>query len=139
MKGRTIVELTVGDTAEFTKTITEADTYLYAGVTGDLNPAHINEVYAQKTFFKTRIVHGMLVAGLISTVLGTRLPGPGTIYLKQDLSFLAPVRMGDTITARVEVLEVITDKKQARLKTTCTNQEGKQVLDGEAVVSPPRG
>jgi len=139
MKGKTIDEIKVGDAAEFAKTVTESDIYLYAGVTGDLNPAHINEVYAQQTFFKTRIAHGMLAAGFISAVLGTQLPGPGTIYLKQDLSFLAPVRIGDTVTARVEVLEVITEKKKIRLKTTCTNQEGKQVLDGEAIVSPPRG
>lgn len=139
MKGKTIDEVKVGDAAEFTKTVTESDIYLYAGVTGDLNPAHINEVYAQKTFFKTRIAHGMLAAGFISAVLGTQLPGPGTIYLKQDLNFLAPVRIGDTITARVEVLEVISDKKKVRLQTTCTNQEGKLVLDGEAIVSPPRG
>lgn len=139
MKGKTIDEIKIGDAAEFTKTVTESDIYLYAGVTGDLNPAHINEVYAQKTFFKTRIAHGMLAAGFISAVLGTQLPGPGTIYLKQDLNFLAPVRIGDTITARVEVLEVITDKKKVRLRTICTNQEGKSVLDGEAIVSPPRG
>jgi 3-hydroxybutyryl-CoA dehydratase len=139
MKGKTIDEIKVGDAAEFAKTVTESDIYLYAGVTGDLNPAHINEVYAQKTFFKTRIAHGMLAAGFISAVLGTQLPGPGTIYLKQDLSFLAPVRIGDTVTARVEVLEVIAEKKKIRLKTTCTNQEGKPVLDGEAIVSPPRG
>jgi len=139
MKGTTIDEIKIGDAAEFTKTVTESDIYLYAGVTGDLNPAHINEVYAQQTFFKTRIAHGMLAAGFISAVLGTQLPGPGTIYLKQDLNFLAPVRIGDTITARVEVLEVITDKKKVRLRTICTNQEGKPVLDGEAIVSPPRG
>ena len=136
---KTIEQIHVGDRAEFSKTVSESDIYQYAGVTGDLNPAHINEVYAQQTFFKTRIAHGMLAAGFISAVLGTQLPGPGTIYLKQDLSFLAPVRIGDTVTARVEVLEVITEKKKIRLKTTCTNQEGKQVLDGEAIVSPPRG
>ncbi len=98
MRGKTIQEIKVGDMAEFAKTVTETDVYLYAGLSGDLNPAHINEAYAQKTFFKTRIAHGMLVAGFISAVLGTQLPGPGTIYIRQELNFLAPVRMGDTIT-----------------------------------------
>ena len=100
MRGKAISELKVGDAAEFSKTISEADVYLYAGVSGDLNPAHINEAYAQNTFFKTRIAHGMLSAGFISAVLGMQLPGPGTIYMRQELSFRAPVRIGDTVTAR---------------------------------------
>lgn len=99
MMGKTIHEMKVGDIAEFSKTVSELDIYLYAGVTGDLNPAHINEAYASKTFFKTRIAHGMLAAGFISAVLGTQLPGPGAIYIRQELNFLAPVRIGDTITA----------------------------------------
>ena len=110
MIGKTINELNVGDAAEFSKTVSEAYVYLFAGVTGDLNPAHINEAYAQKTFFKTRIAHGMLSAGFISAVLGNQLPGPGTIYIRQELNFLAPVRIGDTVTARVEVIEKITEK-----------------------------
>ena len=138
MKGRTIDTIKVGDAAEFTKTVTETDVYLYAGITGDLNPAHINETYAAGTFFKGRIVHGILTAGFISAILGTQLPGPGTIYMSQSLKFLAPVRMGDTITARVEVVEVITEKNRLRLQTTCRNQEGTVVLDGEALVSPPK-
>ena len=138
MIGKTIGELKIGDTAEFAKTVSESDIYLYAGITGDFNPAHINEDYAKNTFFKTRIAHGMLSAGFISTVIGTKLPGTGSIYVKQDLRFLAPVRIGDTITARVEVIEIIAEKKRVRLKTTCINQEGTQVLDGEAVVSPPK-
>ena len=138
MKGKTISELKVGDSAEFSKTISEADVYLYAGVTGDLNPAHINETYAQNTFFKTRIAHGMLSAGFISAVLGMQLPGPGTIYMRQELSFRAAVRIGDTITARAEVIEINTDKNRVKLKTTCVNQEGTLVLDGEALVSPPK-
>jgi 3-hydroxybutyryl-CoA dehydratase len=138
MKGKTISELKVGDSAEFSKTISEADVYLYAGVTGDLNPAHINETYAQNTFFKTRIAHGMLSAGFISAVLGMQLPGPGTIYMRQELSFRAAVRIGDTITARAEVIEINTEKNRVRLKTTCVNQEGTLVLDGEALVSPPK-
>ncbi|OQY54790.1 MAG: enoyl-CoA hydratase [Desulfobacteraceae bacterium 4572_88] len=138
MRGKSIDELKVGEAAEFSKTVSESDIYLYAGITGDFNPAHINEAYAQKTFFKERIAHGMLTAGFISAVLANQLPGPGTIYLKQELKFLAPVHIGDTVTARVEVSEIITEKKQVRLKTTCTNQEGIQILDGEAVISPPK-
>jgi len=138
MIGKTILEIKIGDTAEFAKTVTESDIYLYAGVTGDFNPAHINEDYAKKTFFKTRIAHGMLSAGFISTVIGNKLPGTGTIYVTQNLSFLAPVRIGDTITAKIEVVDIIDDKNRIRLKTTCFNQEGTQVLNGEAVVSPPK-
>ncbi|MGB6012197.1 MAG: MaoC family dehydratase [Desulfobacterales bacterium] len=138
MIGKTIGELKIGDTAEFAKTVSESDIYLYAGITGDFNPAHINEDYAKNTFFKTRIAQGMLSAGFISTVIGTKLPGTGSIYVKQDLRFLAPVRIGDTITARVEIIEIVAEKKRVRLKTTCINQEGTQVLDGEAVVSPPK-
>jgi 3-hydroxybutyryl-CoA dehydratase len=138
MIGKTIDELKVGDAAEFAKTVSESDIYLYTGVTGDFNPAHINEEYAKKTFFKSRIAHGMLTAGFISAVIGAKLPGPGTIYMKQELIFLAPVRIGDTITARAEVIEIISDKNRVRLKTTCMNQDGTIVLDGEALVSPPK-
>jgi 3-hydroxybutyryl-CoA dehydratase len=139
MTGKTIEQIKVGDTAEFSKTVSESDVYLYAGITGDLNPAHINETYAKNTFFKTRIAHGMLTAGFISRILGMQLPGPGTIYMRQSLTFLAPVRFGDTITALVEVIDVSAEKNRVRLKTTCTNQEGTVVLDGEAMVSPPKG
>ena len=138
MIGKTIEEIKLGDKAEFSKTISESDVYLFAGVTGDFNPAHINEMYAAKTFFKTRIAHGMLLAGFISTVVGNQLPGYGTIYVKQEMTFLSPVLIGDTITAQVEVTEILLEKKQARLKTTCINQEGTKILDGEAIVSPPR-
>ena len=138
MKGKSISELKIGDAAEFTKTVSEADVYLYAGVSGDLNPAHLNEIYAQNTFFKTRVVHGMLSAGFISAVLGMQLPGPGTIYLRQELNFTAPVRIGDTVTARAEIIEVNMEKKRVRLKTTCVNQEGTLVIDGEAMVMPPK-
>ena len=138
MTGKTIDELNVGDREEFTKTVSESDIYLYAGITGDFNPAHIDEEYAKGTFFKTRIAHGMLLAGFISTVVGNRLPGPGTIYVKQELNFLAPVHMGDTITARVEVAEIIIEKNRVKLKTTCVNQAGTAVLEGEALVSPPK-
>jgi 3-hydroxybutyryl-CoA dehydratase len=138
MLGKTFDQLTVGDADRFTKTVTDADVYLFAGVTGDLNPAHIDETYAQGTFFKTRIAHGMLSAGFISAVIGMRLPGPGTVYMRQELNFVAPVRIGDTVTATVEVIEKLGDKKRVRLKTTCVNQDGTMVLEGEALVSPPR-
>ena len=137
ISGKTIDMLKVGDAAEFAKTVTETDIYLYAGITGDFNPAHVNEQYARNTFFKTRIAHGMLTAGFISAIIANQLPGPGTIYLNQNLSFLAPVRIGDTITGRVEVLEIM-EKNRVRLKTTCTNQEGVVVLSGEGLVSPPK-
>jgi 3-hydroxybutyryl-CoA dehydratase len=138
MIGKTIEELKVGDTARFSKTISESDVYLFAGITGDLNPAHVNEDYAKDTFFKTRIAHGMLSASFISTVIGTILPGPGTVYMRQEVSFLAPVQFGDTVTAVVEVVEIMADKKRVRLKTFCVNQENTTVVDGEALVSPPR-
>ena len=138
MIGKTIEELQVGDTARFSKTVSESDVYLFAGVTGDLNPAHVNEDYAKDTFFKTRIAHGMLSASFISTVIGTMLPGPGSVYMRQEANFLAPVKFGDTITAVVEVAEIIADKKRVRLKTYCINQEKTVVVDGEALVSPPR-
>jgi 3-hydroxybutyryl-CoA dehydratase len=138
MIGKTINELHLGDSAEFAKTISESDIYLYAGITGDFNAAHINEAYEQKTFFKTRIAHGMLVAGLISGVGGNMLPGPGAVYVRQELDFLAPVHIGDTITARVEVLEIMKDKNRIKLRTTCVNQDGVQVLDGLAILSPPK-
>jgi 3-hydroxybutyryl-CoA dehydratase len=138
MRGKTFAELQVGESAEFSKTVAESDVYLFAGISGDFNPAHINEPYARGTAFKSRIAHGMLAAGFVSAVIGTKLPGPGTIYMKQELTFLAPVHIGDTITARAEVLELVQEKKRARLKTTCVNQEGVTVLDGVALVSPPR-
>ncbi len=138
MAGKTYDQLKVGDTAQFSKTVTETDIYLFAGVSGDLNPAHIDEAYAKETFFKGRIAHGMLSAGFISAVIGMQLPGPGSIYMKQSLSFLAPVRIGDTITAVAEVAELLEEKKRVRLRTTCTNQDGTVVIDGEALVSPPK-
>jgi 3-hydroxybutyryl-CoA dehydratase len=136
--GKSISEIKIGDTAQFSKTISESDIYLYAGITGDLNPAHVNEDYANKTFFRTRIAHGMLVAGFISTVLGNQLPGPGTIYVRQELNFLNPVRIGDTVTTQVEVIEVMPVKNRVKLRTTCVIQDGTKVLEGEAIVSPPK-
>ena len=136
MAGKTIHQIKLGDTATFSKTVTESDVYLLAGISGDMNPAHIDESYASKTFFKTRIAHGMLPAGFISAVMGMQLPGPGSIYMKQELEFLAPVRIGDTITAKVEVMELDEEENRVELRTSCSNQNGKLVLDGKALVSP---
>jgi 3-hydroxybutyryl-CoA dehydratase len=130
-------ELSVGQAAEFAKTVTETDVVLYAGITGDLNPAHIDTVAAEAGRFGGRIAHGMLSAGFISAVLGTRLPGPGTIYLSQSLRFVRPVRIGDTVTARAEVVELFPAKRRVRLATRCVNQDGETVLDGEALVWLP--
>ncbi|MGD9010508.1 MAG: MaoC family dehydratase [Desulfobacteraceae bacterium] len=136
MQGKKISEISVGDTAEFSKTISEADIYMFAGITGDLNPFHVNEAYAKQTFFKGRIAHGMLLAGFISTVVGCYLPGPGAIYVKQELKFLAPARIGDTITAKVVVTEVMEEENRIILDTFCLNQDGEKVLDGQALLSP---
>lgn len=134
----TFDEISVGDTAETTRTISESDVYLFAGITGDTNPAHLNEEYAKGTAFKKRIVHGMLLGGLISNVLGNQLPGNGTIYMSQTIKFLAPVYFGETISAHVEVVEKKAEKKRIVLQTRCFNQKGEMVADGEALVSPPR-
>lgn len=138
MIGKSIQEIQLGDKASFQKTITESDVYLYAGITGDLNPVHINAEHAEQSVFKERIAHGMLTAGFISAVLGLQLPGPGTIYMSQSIRFTAPVRIGDTIKAEAEVTEKIDEKNRIKLKTTCTNQRGEEVLVGEAMVMPPK-
>jgi 3-hydroxybutyryl-CoA dehydratase len=137
MKGKSINEITVGDKASFQKTITETDVSLFAGITGDFNPLHINELMSNESRFKKRIAHGLLTAGLISTVLGLYLPGVGTIYLEQDLKFLAPVYLGDTITAEVEALEKDDKKNIIVFRTLCRNQENTIVIDGKANVMPP--
>ncbi len=133
-----IEQFSVGQSASFSKTVTEHDVYTFAGVTGDFNPAHVDEVYASGTSFKKRIAHGMLSAGLVSAVLGTKLPGPGSIYAGQTLKFLAPVYIGDTITATATVKEVIAERRRLILTTECTNQEGVTVLSGEATIFIPK-
>jgi len=138
MKGKPISEIKIGDFAEQRKTVSEADVYLFAGVTGDFNPAHLDAQEATHGIFKERIAHGMLSAGFISAVLGMQLPGPGTIYLSQSLKFVAPVKFGDTVTARAEVVERNVDRNRVTLKTICFNQDGKTVLEGEAIVMPPK-
>lgn len=138
MPGRTISELAVGDRASFTKTLGEYDVYAFAGITGDLNPVHIDRVAAEASPFGARVAHGMLTASLLSTVLGSRLPGEGTIYLSQSLKFLKPVYIGDTVTATVEVAELLVEKNRVRLATRCTNEKGDVVAEGESWVMPPR-
>lgn len=135
--GKRADELAIGMTASLTKTYNEWDVLTFAAVTGDLNPAHVDEAFAQGSVFQGKVAHGLLTASLISAVLGTTLPGPGTIYLSQDLQFRRPVRIGDTITAAVEVTELMPEKRLVRLKTTCTNQRGEEVLEGSALVMPP--
>ena len=129
-----IDEIQVGQVAEMAKTVTEADIALFAGVTGDFNPVHVDAVAAAQSRFGERIAHGMLSAGFISAVIAMRLPGPGSIYLSQSLRFTKPVRIGDTVTTRVEVVEVVAPKRRLRLATVCRNQNGETVVEGEAVV-----
>lgn len=131
-------DINLGDTASFTKTMSETDIYLFAGITGDQNPAHVDAVSAAEGMFKQRIAHGMLSASFISTVLAMKLPGPGTIYLGQEVRFTAPVFIGDTVTATVECTEKLEQRKWLKFKTTVTNQEGKVVVDGSATVMPPK-
>lgn len=133
MKENIVNEIKIGDRASLARTISESDIYLYAGITGDLNPAHINEQESKDGIFKGRVAHGMLSAGLISAVLGTRLPGPGSVYLEQELKFLKPVRIGDTIRAEVEVIEII-KSKIIKLSTNCFNQNDQKVIEGIATV-----
>lgn len=127
-------ELAVGQSATFSKTVTEADVVQFAGITGDLNPLHIDAVAAAGSRFGGRIAHGMLSAGLISAVIGMKLPGSGTIYLEQSLRFRAPVRIGDTVTARVEIVELIAKRRRVRLRTICEVEGGEVVIEGEALV-----
>lgn len=134
MKELSYEELNIGDKADFSKTITETDIMGFAGITGDFNPVHINEEYAKQTIFEGRIAHGMLTASFISTVLGTQLPGPNSIYLGQELKFLAPVKIGDTITATVTIIEKREEKRIVKLETKVTNQKNELVVDGYAVI-----
>lgn len=138
MLGKTINDMQVGDTSSFSKTVSEADIVLFGGISGDLNPAHFNEEYAKNTMFKTRIAHGMLCASFFSTVLGVQMPGPGTIYLSQEVKFLKPVYIGDTVTATVKVMEIITEKNRVWMETVAVNQNNEEVIVGKALVMPPR-
>lgn len=122
----------IGDFAKLIRLITEDDINLYAKISGDFNPIHIDKEYAKNTIFKTRIAHGMFIASFISSVIANQLPGQGTIYLMQNLNFLYPARIGDIITAKVEILNI--ENNKFKLKTTCENQEKIIIIDGEAVV-----
>ena len=127
-------DLRIGMFEEVGKTITEADVVNYAGLSLDINPIHLNNEYAKNSIFKEKIVHGMLTSGLISAVLGTKLPGEGSIYLSQTLKFISPVKIGDTITAKAEIIDINPEKKIITIKTTCINQNKNIVIDGEAKV-----
>jgi 3-hydroxybutyryl-CoA dehydratase len=129
-------DLTVGMTEILSKTISSSDVVGFAEVTGDRNPIHLSEHFAARTPFGTRIAHGLYTASLISAVLGTRLPGPGAVYISQTLNFRAPVKIGDTVEVKVEVAELVPDRRRARLACTCT-VNGEIVLDGEALVKVP--
>src|SRR3954467_12764550 len=129
-------DLTLGMTETLSKTIDSSDVVGFAEVTGDRNPIHLSEHFAAKTPFGTRIAHGLYTASLISAVLGTRLPGPGAIYISQTLNFRAPVKIGDTVTVTVTVAELMPEKSRARLSCVCA-VGGEVVLDGEALVKVP--
>lgn len=130
----TFNDLEIGQKASIQKTFSAADVTAFAGISLDVNPIHMSEGYAKTTIFGRRIVHGILTSGLISAVLANKLPGPGTIYLGQELKFTSPVYLGDDITAEVEVVELREDKKIVKLNTTCYNQDGKIVISGLATV-----
>ena len=129
-------DLSAGMTERLSKTVASSDVVGFAEVTGDRNPIHLSEHFAAKTAFGTRIAHGLYTASLISAVLGTRLPGPGAIYISQTLNFRAPVKIGDTVEVSVEVVELIPEKSRARLACPC-KVDGEIVLDGEALVKVP--
>ena len=135
LNGYDIEDLSVGMSATFAKTITEADIVLFASASGDNNAMHINEEFAQSTQFKGRIAHGMLTASVISAAIASRLPGAGTVYLGQNLRFKAPVRPGDTVRATVTVKELFAEKRRVALTTVCT-VGGKVVIEGDALVMP---
>ena len=125
---------TIGQTASFTKQITERDVATFADISGDKNPLHLDAAYAEQTPFGERIAHGAFTFALISAALGTELPGPGTVYLSQSLKFIKPVYFGDTVTATVEITAIRADKGIVTLKTECANQHGEKIAEGEAVV-----
>lgn len=138
MIGLTIDRIEVGDSAQITRRVTGGDIAEFVDAVGDYNPVHSDREYAAATAFKEPIAPGIWTAGLISAVIGTRLPGPGAIYVSQELKFLKPVKAGDSISARVEVTEINREKNRIRLRTVCTNQRAEEVLSGEAVVMPSR-
>ena len=132
-----IAEFTVGQSAELIRTLTERDVMAFAEVTGDFNPVHVDADAAAASSFGERIVHGMLTASLLSALLAMKLPGPGAIYLSQSLRFLRPVKIGDTVTARVEIVSIDIARRRLTLSTFVRNERGKNVIDGDAVVQLP--
>ena len=135
MKVTKYSDIKMGQSAEVVHTVTEQDIQVFGDLSGDYNPLHFDQRWARKTMFGGRIAHGLLTASFISTAIGMHLPGPGTIYMSQSMRFLGPVRINDTITARVEVVLLSDEKERVTLRTTCTNQDGRVVLDGEALVT----
>ena len=136
LHGHFIEDLEVGMTDFYSRTITEADIVMFAGITGDMNPVHMNREFAEQTQFGGPIAHGMLTASFISTVIGTKLPGPGCIYVAQNLRFKGPVKVGDTVIAKAEITELIPEKKRALFKTQCFVGDT-VVIDGEAQIMVP--
>ena len=136
--GKTINEIELGDSASFSKTISETDIYLFAGITGDFNPMHVNEEFAKKTMFGKRIAHGGIATSLIAPVLGTMLPGLGTVAIAMSVRYRAPVYPGDTITATATVVEKMVEKNKVRMEMKWVNQDGTEVALGEGTVMPPK-
>ncbi|MCL5036906.1 MAG: MaoC family dehydratase [Chloroflexi bacterium] len=134
--GKTIDEINVGDRAELSKTISSTDIYLYAGITGDLNPLYLDWNYTEKTHFRAPIAPGILTCGLADAVLANKLPGAGCITVREKFKFLHPVRSGDTITTDAEVMDVNRERGRITVKFKSYNQAGVQVLEGESVVIP---
>ena len=134
---RTRHSLAVGDKGAFTKTISEQDVFAFADISGDFNPLHIDEEYAKRSVFGRRIAHGILTAGIISTVLGAEIPGLGTIFVELHIKFLKPVFLGDTVTATATVMEIV-NPKRVRMMVACLNQQGEDVAVGNALVVPPK-
>lgn len=128
----------IGENVQVSKTISETDVYLFAGISGDFNPVHVNKVEAEDSIFGKQIAHGFLVGSLLSNAIGMRLPGPGTIYMEQDMKFKKPVHIGETVTAKLEVSEILNEEKRIlKLTTQVVNQHGDLVIDGYAVVKAP--
>lgn len=138
MRSLTIAELAIGDSAEFSKTISESDVYLFAGITGDLNPVHVDEEFAKTTPFGARVAHGPLTFSLCAGLLGTELPGVGTVAVTNEVTYEAPVYIGDTIRVRVEVAALDPDRNRATFAVTWRNQDDRQVASGTMVVKPPK-
>ncbi len=138
MNSLSINELKIGDSSETTKKFSESDVLMFAKVSEDFNPAHVDKEYAEKTMFKHQIVHGMLVGSLFSSIFGVKLPGLGSIYTKQSLKFTKPVYFGDEITAKVTVKELILERNRVIFDCVATNQNGDTVIIGEAEIMPPR-